>query len=509
MTKAIAVRREGDAFQARIFWRKAVSLLDPASPVVRVGFESGPKGFDDVWVEYELGKGPQNQDGELLWREHIQCKWHVAQGEYGYEDLISPEFINANQVSLLTRARNAQLATNLASPSRHLRFKLLTNWLISKDDALYPLIYQRGKTLRLDGSGGLFSTSTSNSKTGKIRQLWCDHLGIDQTELRAFVQTLAFDTDLTSLDAHRENLDLHLENRGLRRIPLNESSFLYDELMFQWLSQGRLEFDRKSFYEACKKEGLLTTQKNAPTVFGVKSFEHAFDRLEDRCSEVLNLVGRFDDRAIACEDDWVRVLYPQLKQFLNDAARKNVRLRLAIDVHTTLAFAAGSVLHLKSGREVELEQRSPHNQIWHANDTELDENWPTWEFECIPLNEEGKDIALAISLTRNVVQDVRKYLTNEKLGVRSLIVATPRGGAGQTSVASGRHAFMLADAMETRLWQERDQGAPHLHLFISAPNAFTFFLGQRKASLGKVTLYEYDFEGTRGGTYSASICLPI
>ena len=52
MTQAVAVRRDGDAFQARIFWRKAICLLDPASPVAKVGFESGPKGFDDVWVAY-------------------------------------------------------------------------------------------------------------------------------------------------------------------------------------------------------------------------------------------------------------------------------------------------------------------------------------------------------------------------------------------------------------------------------------------------------------------------
>lgn len=52
ITKA-PVRRDGDNFQARIFWRKAVCLLDPNSPVIRVGFESGPKGFDDVWVEYD------------------------------------------------------------------------------------------------------------------------------------------------------------------------------------------------------------------------------------------------------------------------------------------------------------------------------------------------------------------------------------------------------------------------------------------------------------------------
>ena len=36
MTQAVAVRRDGDAFQARVFWRKAACLLDPKSPVTQV-----------------------------------------------------------------------------------------------------------------------------------------------------------------------------------------------------------------------------------------------------------------------------------------------------------------------------------------------------------------------------------------------------------------------------------------------------------------------------------------
>ena len=46
-------------------------------------------------------------------------------------------------------------------------------------------------------------------------------------------------------------------------------------------------------------------------------------------------------------------------------------------------------------------------------------------------------------------------------------------------------------------------------VFVAAPNAFTFFLGQRQPGLGKTTLYEYDFEGANGGGYRPSLTLPI
>jgi SMODS-associated and fused to various effectors sensor domain len=39
----------------------------------------------------------------------------------------------------------------------------------------------------------------------------------------------------------------------------------------------------------------------------------------------------------------------------------------------------------------------------------------------------------------------------------------------------------------------------------AAPNAFTFFLGQRQTALGAVSLYEFDFQGERGRSYTAAL----
>ena len=96
MTQAIASMRDGHAFQARQFWRKALSLLEPNAAIVRVAFECGPKGYDDIWVDYASGRGYNDQRGIPMTRQHIQCKWHVSGGEYGYAQLTDPDFINAS-----------------------------------------------------------------------------------------------------------------------------------------------------------------------------------------------------------------------------------------------------------------------------------------------------------------------------------------------------------------------------------------------------------------------------
>lgn len=107
MTQAVTVRRDGDTFQARLFWWYAARLLDHQSPIVRVGFENGPKSFDDIWVEYDPSRSALDHCGEPVRRDHIQCKWHVAPDIYGFSHLIDPAFVNANARSLLERAHDA------------------------------------------------------------------------------------------------------------------------------------------------------------------------------------------------------------------------------------------------------------------------------------------------------------------------------------------------------------------------------------------------------------------
>lgn len=504
MTQAVAVRRDGDSFQAMHFWRRAAWLLAPSSPVVRVGFESGPKGFDDVWVAYDPLRAPTDHEGHPIAREHVQCKWHVTVNDFGHEDLVNPDWINATSTSLLQRARNAQLAH--APTGLGARFKLLTNWRIAQNDPLRKYILQRSKALRLKD---LFDGTTDRSEAGRIRKLWREHLGIDDVELQIFARTLSLDTDSTSLTDHRENLNNVLELRGLRRVPDNESSFVYDDIAFQWLAQGRLEFDRTSFRQACQREGLLEGAGKSFHTFGLKSFEHSFDRLEERCVDVLNLLHYFDERSIRDQSEWEATLYPKLKDFLLAAGRSHPSLRLILDAHVTLAFAAGSVLNIKSGRHVEIEQRTLQRSIWSPTDLEQDDSWPTWNFDMVKVGDGTGDLAVAVGLTHDVSDAVQRHVSSKSTKIGALLVAKPTGGAGARSVACGRHAFNLAEGLALEVNRHRTADQSSLHLFIAAPNAFTFFLGQRQPGLGSCTLYEYDFEGQMGGGYQPSLKLPL
>lgn len=505
MTQAITARRDGDTFQARLFWDRAARLLDEDGAIIKVGFEVGPKSFDDIWVEYNIDKGPSDQDGVPIRREHLQCKWHSTPNTFGYIQLINPEFINANAHSFLERARQAQM--NFAPDGMGIRFKLVTNWRLELNDPLRNMVSTRSGAIRLER---LYGTKTDKSGAGAIRKAWREHLGIDEDELRIFTRTLAFGEVTDSLQDLREGLDMTFRAMGLRGVPANKNAFFYDDLVFQWMSQKRLEFDRKSFREACDQEGILVTSTPTTKVFGIKSFEHAFDHLEDRCEKVLNFVPVFDERYIRSDTDWSSKLYPGLTEFLVGAASNSDRLRLALDAHTTLAFAAGSILNIKSGRTIELEQRILSKSVWTAEDLPLDPKWPHFEFSITEIDPVRPEMSVAVGVTHDIEADVLTFVEQSLPTVGRILSCIPNTGPGARSVVCGSHAFDLAETLVKKVVElRRGRKRWLIHLFIAAPNTFTFFLGQRQVALGPTRLYEFDFEGYESGTYRPSLTLPI
>lgn len=507
MTQAVVTRRDGDVFQARMFWLKAANLLDADGSILRVGFESGLRGFDDVWVEYEPSRAPQDQFGEPLLIERMQCKWHATPGSYNHQDLIRPEYINATTTSLLQRAYEAFKLDR--SDGKRSRLSLVTNHRASAEDPLSTLIRMKWFTLDIDK---LFQGTTMRSATYRVRRAWLDHLKIDEDELRPLCVALGLGHTQDSLDMLRDRLDDACRLNGLMRPDRSASSTIYDGNIFEWVGQRRTVFDRKSFREKCDQEGLLAVPERKVFVYGVKSFEHKFDRLEDRCVTVLNLVSEFDERQIRDARAWSTTLLPRLRHFLSAVPAPDGRLRIAMDTHATLAFAAGTVLDTKSGRVAEIEQRSPTLKVWAPDDQEVSEAWPEWEFVYEELDGGGHGVACAIGITRDVEPQVRQFIGAVHSNLRILMVARPKGGASQTAVHCGAHAAALAEHLAQRLQHDREAGpdafGERLHLFIAAPNAFTFDLGRHVNVLKPVTLYEFDFERQRTGSYEPSLQFP-
>ena len=88
-----------------------------------------------------------------------------------------------------------------------------------------------------------------------------------------------------------------------------------------------------------------------------------------------------------------------------------------------------------------------------------------------------------------------------------LVYIGPEGGSSGRSIKCGHHAHLLAEAVTARLRasQPHDGRQRTTHIFIAGPNAFAFFFGQHHVALGPCAVYEWDFEGRRGGSYSLGL----
>lgn len=258
-----------------------------------------------------------------------------------------------------------------------------------------------------------------------------------------------------------------------------------------------------------EREGLLDPSggRGAALAIGVRSFMHPIDALENRCDRMLNLVPHFDGRYIRNRADWQDRVLPDLRAFVLEAARATDQLQLILDAHATLAFAVGALLNVKSGRRIEIEQRTGGRRFWSMDDQPPGADWPAFAFEEEVLDDGLHGVALAIGLTYDVSSAVRGYSKLHAPAIGRIIHCRSQAGASQQSVRCGQHAWMLAESAVQRICHLRDGGggAGLLHVFVAGPNAFTFFLGQHQQTLGPTAIYEWDFDGHRGGGYSLGL----
>lgn len=167
------------------------------------------------------------------------------------------------------------------------------------------------------------------------------------------------------------------------------------------------------------------------------------------------------------------------------------------------------MIDIKSGRHVELEQRTTGRRLWAGDDVASDPTWPRLSQEVIELHEDRLGLAVALGLTHDLLEDVRRYCEENLPDVGRVLRLQPSIGPGAQTVACGRHAFELADAATSAIRCAKRAGAGCTHLFIAAPNAFTFYFGQRQRVIGPVHLYEFDFDGERGRSYTLALTLPV
>lgn len=505
LSNAVIPRLQGDDYQACYFWLRACDIFYDHTRVTKVAYEHDEiKSFDDVVLFYDPPIG--DRSGGKIHAEYFQVKFHATQSDViTCENLMDPKFINAESVSFLEKLRNAQTLSK--EQGRRCLFYMVTNWIVSPNDVLSELISNNEGEIRLDK---LF-IGGPRSKMGKLRTAWCKHLGLQNTEeLREVLRPLRIIAGYKVVGELQRELNRALLYAGLK--PVENGSLInpYVSLIKTLLLNGRKEFTRDELLQICKEENLWIGQSaktQISKVIGIRSFYRWAEKMENETEAMLCLLKYFDGRYVKADVSWDKDVIPELEQFLTGEICSGEKVDIHIDAHASIAFAAGYCLDPKSGVDVAPVQRNNGREVWRPNRMKNIDDYPGWKSDIIIRNNTALDMAVALSVRHDIVEEVEAYLTTAGLPVREIISCYPHAGSGAASIADGTHAYLLADKTVNLLKKQmlmKKNG--RLHIFVAAPNAFCFFLGQLSRGLGRVTFYEYDFDNEK--TYSPAISLP-
>jgi SMODS-associated and fused to various effectors sensor domain len=504
MANAISARQHGDSYQARHFWQHALQMLDADSGIFAIAYDfSDRKAFDDVVVTYDPPRG-QTRRGTLK-KHFMQVKWQANQNhEFGYADLIDPQFINASSFSLLQRLRDAQTAGETGE-----RFTLVTTARIKAEDPLLELVSNVDGVLRLN----TLRTGGPRSKMGRVRAKWRDALGFTtDEELFSVLENFAILPGQPNLEQMRDTVTTTARSVGIQLGPgaNGASDFRFDSLASELIKCGFENLSRSDLVTFLSQQGLSVAASLRSTTPFASLLIRSFVRLATDLSKfeensVLSLLPNFDGRYLQEGKDWDQDIALPVTEFLQDHALRSSSITLALDAHASIAFVCGRTLHLKSGVRTEIVQNGRKgSELWHAEDGD-DDNPALFDTNLVSIGD-GPDLAVAVSVARPTETAVRQYVERNVHQVGKFLNCYLPSGPSHTGVSGGQHAATLSDQVASLVKEIRlASNIERVHLFVAAPNALLFYLGQHAQSFGLHQMYEYDMDGDRGGSYFVSV----
>lgn len=504
MSKVNVPRLTGDDYQARWLWVNICRLLPKSSNVKSVIYEANMvKAFDDVAVFYKDGV----KDSLLrpLYADFYQVKFHMkASGSITCQNLIDPEFINATSVSLLQRLRNVH--KNHAVDGAGYRYYFYSSWNVHPDDPLARLVSMTDGHIDIE----MLFEGGDRSEMGRIRSTWCNHLGLNQSDLRTILQSFHIQQG-PSLEELNRQLNFSLISVGLEPVRDGMLIHRYDELTRKLLQNGITEFNSEIVEAICREEGLWKGRSFDDTDahrIGIRSFSRWAEHLEDNTEALLCLLRYFDGRTIKSQDYWNSHVFPEVRDFLTNRIQdRRHPYHIHLLAHSSIAFAAGYCLDTKAGLDVApVQPTASGSEVWRPNTVRnLQKPYDLMNTESVV--GQGRDVALAISITHEISSDVAVYLARQSLLLNRVFYLSLKTHIGSKAVLDGDHAFALAQqiAQIAKTQRSPDEREGILHIFSSAPNSLLFFLGQLARGFGSCILYEYNFESNLPGAYQPSI----
>lgn len=460
-------RLQGDDYQHLVSWYHALRMLLPGSDVTAISMEVRGSGIvDDLNVHRRDGND-----------EYYQLKFSVdASNPIDNAWWIHPS--DSGGPSILKRFWDS--FQRLRKPGYVPRLALYTN---RPTDSRDPVLKLR------DGLHGCLGTRLRGegprSEAGKRRKQWADHMVIPEDALLEMLDHLALYTDqgpwsslVTSVADRMAACGLKFDERSIEQGML---------ACHNWVKLGTTRIDRAMLEAEIRKRSLLG---EAPWVtFVVQAIDrHPWAADAQATVDWVDLYdGERPEERVRLKDPalWNSRLLPELREAVTklEAARCD---RIMIRGHMRLptVFMVGRSL--------------PEVRGFHLACMQRQERWTTEvkraEVQVFAEREEldlGNELAVGVSVARNLGRDVIAYAREAKLPIKRFVHLHLEEAHAQ-AMSGASEALGWALAVRDRIADElRETRARKIHLFLSTPAGAALFLGHFWNRIGATQLYEH------------------
>lgn len=474
MPGASSARLKGDDFQHLYTWYRVLALRKHGPRVSHVSIEApGVGALDDV-ASHSVEQGG-------TFSQFCQVKFHVDQGkQYSTDQLLSEK---PGQRSLLKKLYTGWQKVARECP-RH-EVVLVTNWSWDPSDPFAAMI--DGETA---GIKALFLTASPGSDLGKCRQHWISHLDADPGEFEEFIHALRIDFGYSSTKTLTDHVAERMASIGLR----SDDSALAAGVrqVRDWINAGVVDIDDTLLAVAIDRFGLQVDEPEKFTVIHLHTIVHrAFSVPADYTLDWVDLFKGEKERGHLPIDSaaWNTVMLPALQHVRAEIdAIPDVRLvRFRGQARLSVWFAAGFVFRHVAGYALEAQQ-GPH--LWRTDAL------PSSHFELAEADVRdlggGSKVAVGISVTRELTDDVLDYLANQGDEYGAIMFLRPARTLGPTCFRAAGDIAAFAQLVKAKIQSfTRRRQAQHLGLFYLGPSSGALFIGhQLNAAAAEIQVFE-------------------
>jgi SMODS-associated and fused to various effectors sensor domain len=471
MAEQVKARLSGDDYQHLLSWRYALLLKRPSAQVERVTIEDNDAGsFDDITVEYEPGTKPH---------AFYQVKYHVNHKHaYSTETLLHKK--TDKSTSLLQKFHNTWKKLKQQYPYDSLELHLVSNWTWDSNDPLGECISGKDSSLT-----PAFLNKGKNSNIGKKRTLWQEHLGCPDEEFKQFTSTLRFLLGYSSATGLEDLTSERMENLGLR---FNHSALVRSVgIVREWIKTSTHTLTSIELEKAIQDHDLylpVETERTAVLYVSTIKGPEQFDLDPDYHLDWRDLFEGSEDKKrhqVLDPNSWNGVMLPEL-QAMEPRIRQDTKAQLLKArgfSRLSAWFAVGHTFPQVGGYTIEVKQQPVG--LWRSDAT------PSTDFHLTPANDDingedlagkGDTVAVGLSVTGSLEEDVRAHLQQERPDVAAVLFLQPNRPLDFTCLRSADDAVAMATQAKNHMRNFcKQRQAAKLLLFYLGPLSGACFIG--------------------------------